>query len=152
MHNQLARQLVDSYQRQETQRLVEIADIASRDNSIRDSIISGLLTIAKAEDQFEDMQTRDNAVTVVRLLGLAKFARVHDELFELLVSAFRKEKLSELASIENCCGDSELRFLGNVVRAVLCIPEKRSRAAVEQVAQIFSGTKLGRKITEWLGE
>jgi hypothetical protein len=157
--NGLARELITLFEERRTAEFAKAAEAIARGNVSRLSIQSGLLAIAKGERAFEDLRTRDSAVKIIALLGFSNDADVRQELFQVFMAIFPREKLAELAVFEALpksghCGAqcSEMRLLRSLLLGLLRVREEPGLTAGRLVIEAFDGTGLARKVSTLLGQ
>jgi hypothetical protein len=138
-----------------TPEVLQFGKLVAEDHSVKESVKNGLIEIAKGEESFEDIHTRRTALVVLVVLGMTKTQDVHNELCDLFTMAFDEQELQELAAFQALpktkrCGLScrKMRFLRGLLMAVLDIKDERSLIIGRRVAEIFAGTKFGKKIAE----
>jgi hypothetical protein len=151
----LARQLVKNFIEHRTPELIQFGKLITEDRSVKESVKRGLIEIAKGEESFEDIHTREAALVVLAVFGMTKTQDVHNELCDLFTTAFDEQELQELAAFQSLpkakrCGSlcRKMRFLRSLLIGLLTIKDERSLIIGRQVAEIFAGTKFGKKIAE----
>ena len=155
--NGLARRAIKCFIKQRTDEFSLIAKSVKQECQLKESIKNGLLQIVKAEQSFEDIQTRVAGLNVMAILGLTKAPDVHRELCNLFTKSFDECELHELAVFEALpktkrCGllCSRINLLQNLLQSLLHLSEDRGLAIGEHVAEIFSGTRFGGKVVQWI--
>jgi hypothetical protein len=153
----LAGRLVTLYAEHQSIEFARIAQAIAGAGETQQSVIRGLLQIAKAEELFADLQTRETAIKVLGILGLAKRRDVHKELYDLFGKTFHEKRLRELAALEALAQSedrgmpcAEMRLLRTLLRSLLYLREDFGVIAAKQVAEVFRGTRFGRNVDAWI--
>jgi hypothetical protein len=134
-----------------------VARLVGEDTKAKEGLKKGLLEIAKADQSYEDIQTREAALNVMAVLGFTKLPEVHSELCDLFPTIFNTEDLEALAVFDDLpktkqCGMlcSKMRFLQSLLRVLLHVNDESGLSIGREVSKIFGNSPFGRKIRRWV--